>query len=215
MANRKRSLRPRSTPLEKMHYASSALTEPFQTEGGLFTSRAARRLACKLARNRTQPTLASSRYMRQLRISIGGALAKLVTGSRWHPHQTCVFTAIPRTWEFEPAHFNDVNPRRLMQAFRQELIRRGAAEADGFLIAFLHGEFEPEAGIFVLHIHGVAAGGMIEVLDSLRKVENYKAYTTGYLTGSTEVRTRVEISRKPLTDHLYTLAYLLKSYWAQ
>jgi hypothetical protein len=180
---------------------------------GLFRARSAHKLGRKLLRRRRPRTLASSRYLRDVRIKLSGALQKLLLDSQWHPHQTSTFAAIPRTWEFEPAALWSANARNLMGAFRTDLNRCGAATADGFLIAFLHGEFEPESGIYVLHVHGIAAGGMIGVLDALRRTKNYRCNTQGHLTGSSRVKTRIQISRKLLTDLPYTLIYPLKSYW--
>jgi hypothetical protein len=180
---------------------------------GLFRARSAHKLGRKLLRRRRPRTLASSRYLREVRIRLSAAAQKLLLDCRWHPLETSTFAVIPRTWEFEPANFDDADARKLLDAFRADLNRCGAKKADGFLICFLHGEFEPEAGIYVLHVHGIVAGGMIGVLDALRRTKNYRCNTQGHLTGSSRVKTRIQISRKLLTDLPYTLIYPLKTYW--
>lgn len=146
------------------------------------------------------PSLASSLCMRSHRIRIVGAVWELISGRRWAPTEISTFNVIPSSWEYTPETLNRADAAQLMSRLRSDLNRCGAAEADGFLIAFLHGEFEPESGIYRLHAHGVATSGMIAVLDRLRDLAHCAANTPGSAPGSQLVRSRVVISREPLTD---------------
>lgn len=163
----------------------------------------ARRLASGQSSDRT--TLASSRYMRRCRLRLIGALWPLVADGPWTLSEVSSFTAIPRGWSFSPETLETADPSKLLARFRSQLNRAGAKEADGFLIAHLHGEFDPQDRVFKIHAHGIAAGGMIAVIDRLRTTPSYASDEL--------VRVRMHIRRKPLKDIPYPLGYPFKSYW--
>jgi hypothetical protein len=163
----------------------------------------------KKAAKRLARTLASSIYLRGVRDRLGGALWQLVATALL---LAATFTLLSRAWIFTPEQLQKVNARKLIAGVRQDLIRAGAAKAKGVLILFLHGEFEPESGLFVLHFHGVALGGMIDVVDRLRKRRKYKPAPRGK-DGRPAIRTPVRIRRKPLTSLPEPLTYILKPYW--
>lgn len=170
-------------------------------------STAALDLAHRLASSRSSDrrTLASKRYMRRFRVRLIGALWPLVADGPWTPSETSSFTAIPRGWNCSPEALETADPKKLLARFRSQLNRAGAKDANGFLIAHLHGEFEPQGRVYQLHVHGIAAGEMIAVIDRLRKTPSY--------TSDGLVRGRMHISRKPLKDIPYPLGYPFKSYW--
>lgn len=175
---------------------------------GLFGSRPARRLAKRLdykGRGKKPPkSISSSAYMRRLRNRIFSQIWRLVTK---YSGRVTTFTAIKRGWEFTPKELAGVNLEKLLNGFLSDLNRRGAGQAEGWLIAFIHGEFETPAHIYRLHVHGIAAGAMIDVVDRLRKGRKYK-----YRPGDS-VRFRVRIDRKQLTHLPHPLTYCFKSYW--
>jgi hypothetical protein len=142
--------------------------------------------------------------MRHLRERLFSQLGRRVAK---YPGAVTTFTVVKRGWEFSPDELDDVDVAKLLAAFLSELNRRGAASANGWLIVFLHGEFETPTGIYRLHLHGVAAGQMIDVVDSLRKGRSYK-----HIVGDT-VRCRVRIDRKPLQHLPHPLTYCFKGYW--
>lgn len=186
--------RARSLTKVAARYSSSDLTATLDL---------ARRLASGQSCDRR--TLASSRYMRRFRLRLIGALWPLVADGPWTPGEVSSFTAIPRGWSFTPGTLETADPRKLLARLRSQLNRAGAKDADGFLIAHLHGEFEPQSRIYQLHVHGIAAGGMIAAIDRLRTTPSY--------TSDGLVRGRMHISRKPLKDIPYPLGYPFKSYW--
>ena len=97
----------------------------------------------------------------------------------------------------------------LKAALRSDLNRCGAKDADGFLFAALHGEFEPTEEVYRLHWHLLISGGMIEVVDRLRDRPKYRSRN-----GDGEaVRQRVRIGRKSLEQLPRPLTYLLQSWW--
>lgn len=137
----------------------------------LFTTASATDLAERLSGGVTPRTLASSRYMRRHRIRIGGGVWRLLDDGPWDVtagDQVAVLTLVPRCWELTPKELEETRAERLMGQLRTWLIRAGVNEASGFLIACLHGEFEPTSGVFRVHVHGVVAGGMVSVVDAMR-----------------------------------------------
>lgn len=178
------------------------------TQARLYDADRARRLAARLnykAGSRRPPrSLCCSLYMRRVRDRIFSHLYLLTATSR---HRVTTFTAVKRGWEFSPEQLLAVDPDKLLCGFLSDLNRRGASEADGWLIGFMHGEYETPEGIFRLHLHGIVAGGMINVLDRLRNGPNYN-----HRPGD-NVRFRLRIARKRLSNLPYSLAYCLKSYW--
>jgi hypothetical protein len=177
------------------------------------SKKTAKRLARRLERaasGRSVPaTLASSTYLRDFRDRLGGALWQLVATALL---PAATFTLLSRTWIFTPDQLQNVDARKLIAGVRQDLIRAGAAKAKGALILFLHGEFEPESGYFLLHFHGLALADMIDVVDRLRKRRKYRPVARGK-DGRPAIKTPVRISREPLTNLPGPLTYLLKRYW--
>ena len=147
----------------------------------------------------------SSRYMRKFRIQIIGHLWRLIEDEGWQREGVTAFTVLPRGWEFTPETLHQADPRRLLDRLRGQLKRAGSGDADGFLIASIHGEFDPEEKIYRLHAHGFAAGGMIGVLDGLRTLPAYRPRPS--------VTVPMQIRRKPLDNLPYPLGYPFKGYW--
>lgn len=193
---------------DKLRCRSTQLAIVAGVRAGLFAARSARRLQKRLdyARPRNGPprSSASSAYMRRLRDRVFSQIWKLVAAA---PARVTTFTAIKRGWELTPEQLLEADLDKLLSGFLSDLNRRGAAQASGWLIAFLHGEYETPAGIFRLHLHGIVSGDMITVLDELRKGRKYK------YRPDDSVRFRLRIARKPLTNLPHSLTYCFKSYW--
>ena len=183
-----------------------------KNQPGLFQARSAHKLARKLRRRRLARTPASSRYMRLWRRKLVGATWRLIAEGPWDAtvsDQVSVFSAVNRTWTFTPAELRRANAAKLMRRFRTDLNRMGAGDADGFLIGFLHGEWEPNEGVYRLHVHGVAAGGMIAVVDGLRGRNHYRHDPDAAVVDA------IKVSRKPLEHLPFAISYQFKSYWPQ
>jgi hypothetical protein len=150
-------------------------------------------------------SLASSQEMRRFRIKMIGNLWRLVDEQAWPLSEVRSFTVLPKGWDFTPETLHQADPKKLLERFRSQLRRKGSDNAVGSLIAGLHGEFEPEAGIYQLHLHGLADREMIEILDSLRPMPAYRRRPL--------VTSPIRIARQPLEDLPYPLGYPFKSYW--
>src|SRR3569623_302281 len=123
------------------------------------------------------------------------------------------FTIIPRTWEFTPEELAGVDVRKLLVGFRTVLYAKGAAAAGGWLMVFLHGEFDPVAGVFRLHLHGLASKEMVAVLDRLRDYPRYQTRRLNDDGSFTAIYRPLVIRRMPLFNIPAPLTYLAQSFW--
>jgi hypothetical protein len=123
------------------------------------------------------------------------------------------FTIIPRGWDFTPEELASAIPRLLLAAFLTDLYRKGTASAGGWLYAFIHGEFDPVAGVFRLHVHGACSLEMVPVLDRLRKLPKYKSARKLPNGEWDPVFRRVWIRRKALFNLPHPITYLMQAFW--
>ena len=154
-------------------------------------------------------TPASARYMRDQRIRIISWVWKAVAGDT--TGSAVRFDVIKPAHAYKPRALHKVLATSLRNEFRADLNRaakkvmpEGAAGCSGFLIAFLHGEFEKSSKLSQLHWHIIATGDWVAVVDQLRKLKGYKR--------TTRVKKPIRATRE-LTDLAYALTYLLKLYW--
>lgn len=157
----------------------------------------------------TPDSLASSLYMRGHRVKVIGALWQLMDAR----NGVTTFTVIPDGWDFTPAQLASAMPILLLRALLTDLYRKGAKAAGGWLFAFIHGEFDPVAGVYRLHIHGACSPEMIEVLDRLRLLPKYKSVRQLPNGEWNPVYRRVWIRRKPLHSMPNPITYLMQAFW--
>ena len=150
--------------------------------------------------------LCDPRLMRRIRNRVGGWLWHLVDK---YGGPVCTVTLVPRGWAFTPDELQCVDPNKLLNRLRTDLLRCAPNSGKGWAIYFLHGEFQTAQGAYPMHVHGVAGGAMVKAVDALRKRKNY-ASTRKKGQDNTQ---RVVQSQKPLTNLPEPLTYLLKSYW--
>lgn len=154
-------------------------------------------------------TLASRVHMRTLRINVPGALWQLVD---IEPGCTTC-TILGRSWEIDPQDLAGFNPVTALRAFRADLYRAGLAQVDGWLFAAWHGEYDPVAGVFRLHLHILCNATMVWVIDRLRPMANYVFSERLPDGGWDPVYRRIRINRQPLHSLPTPLTYLLQSFW--
>ena len=201
----KKQLAIRVTGLRRPLTMDSELIDPDEAE------RLAEQLKHSEQTGRCSISLVDNLYMRMLRIRIAGWLLLLL--SRMGALSATVFTIVPKSWEFTPEELEGADPLRLLAAFRSALYAKGAAAIDGWLIAFIHGEFDPVARMYRLHLHGLCSLTMVKAIDALRKDPNYKAERLLPNGEWNPVYRRVWVARKPLTNLARTLSYLVQSFW--
>lgn len=160
-------------------------------------------------------SLASSVYMRQLRINVCGNIWEMLDNIEedYLNEYARTFTIVPKSWEFKAGELASVDPNALLNPLRTALYEQGAAESWGWMIAIIHGEFDPIAKVYRLHVHGLALGGMVQAIDRLRTLPNYQTRPKDAEGRPSPVYQRVVVNRKPLTDVPQPITYLVQSFW--
>lgn len=143
--------------------------------------------------------------MRKHRKRIASALWRLVVEDDAGKPVTA--TLVPRGMDFPAGQLGGVCAAKLKAALLADLNRCGAKEADGYLFAALHGEFEPNKKRWIVHWHLLLDDEMIEVLDRLRERPKFRSQEGDV------VRHRVRIGRKRLNQLPKPLTYLTQSWW--
>lgn len=149
-------------------------------------------------------SMTSKVYMGLQRICIGGALWQLVDE---HPDWN-TFTVRPRGWLFTAEELASLDPRKLIKALRSALDRQRRGEPLGFLVAAVHGEFDEASGLYDVHLHGVADPRMLDVVDRLRDLPNYRCRRA-----RGDKAARVVIGRRRLSNLPFPLMYPFQAYW--
>ena len=148
-----------------------------------------------------------------LRLSTNFACAVMDVAERNPGEILSVVTLLPAGPDFVVPTLKGVKPKRLLEILRADLNRCGATTAGGWIILALHGEFDDIAQLYRLHFHAVVSGGMVAVVDRLRKLRKYQSKRQELEKLRTAVDKPIKVSRKPLTNLPTTLAYLLQSFW--
>lgn len=154
-------------------------------------------------------SLASSTHYRKLRNRTLGAVWQFADTCGVAPQATAHL--VSRNLAFTPEELHDVDPRELRDNLRQDFIRAGAGRAEGALIAFLHGEFEPEEAWFQLHFHALIVGDYVDVVEGLRGTPKYRVHRQRGADGQPPIPRPIVVQK--LIDRSRQLSYLLKSFW--
>lgn len=162
-------------------------------------------------------TPASSRYMRTERIRIIGAVWAMMhdaAPTSLATAQYATFTAIPGNSSVPRGELDRFDPKRYIASIRQHLIRSAAklgVAVEGQLFAALHGAYDPTTQSYPMHVHGVAIGGMIDIVDGLRDLRKYCPAQP--YDDRDAANTPVRLSRGPLTNMPAPATYTLKGFW--
>jgi hypothetical protein len=179
---------------------------------GLFEPELALKLARRLLYSGRPPeSAASAAFLRKKRIQIGSHLWRLALDNAYGRVATA--TLFPRGKSMKPEQLRKFSPQQFLRQLRSSLDRLGAANAGGYLIATVHGEYEPEKGLFYPHFHLLAAGGMIDVVGKLRSTKTYRSDRRAFHEGSDDCFQRVRVSQGELTNLPSPLTYLYQSFW--
>lgn len=154
-------------------------------------------------------TLASSLFMRGLRIRVCGWLWKLMAMKSRHT----TVTIIPKSWEFTPEQLMQKDPRKLLAGFRTALYKEGVASVPGWLFACVHGEFDPCAKVYRLHLHIACTKTMVPIIDRLRQRRGYQSRRFLGNGDPSPVYRRVWVRRKPLDNMPDPVTYVVQSFW--
>lgn len=169
----------------------------------------AKRLKKRLLDNRVPHSLASSRFMRDVRLRVCGQLWRLIETSRIESAR--FFTVIPRDWEYAAGNLGDFCLKRALHSFRRNLNLYGANTAKGFFYAAVHGAFDPINQKYRLHLHGIASGEMVQVVCNLRRAQKLRSVKGDHV--SEKVRQRVSVKRREIDNLPRTVSYTFKAFW--
>ena len=161
--------------------------------------RRAIQLASALSDEETGARMASAVCKRDQRIRVFGSLCRICDRDSDDPSTFAVKSV---ALEIAGQDLRDVDPVALGKAFKADLHRAGAKGADGYLLAFLDGEYGPDRDVWKLHWHGLVDGKLKHVVDQLRKTRKYGQPRD------------VWMSRKPLTNLPDALTYIDKPFWS-
>ena len=85
-----------------------------------------------------------------------------------------LYTVIPASWRVDGPTLHTKDPKKLLRQFRTQLNRAGLSALDGWLIAFVHGDYDKTYDIFQLHLHVLVVGEKVHALQGLRELRIYK-----------------------------------------
>jgi hypothetical protein len=148
--------------------------------------------------------------MRKQRLNVVSSIWALLHEQATAPFH--VATVISGKWTTSPDKLMRLDPRKLLGGFRTDLNRYGGGVGNGALIAFPHGEWEPNRGLYQLHCHVLAIGDALDALDRLRTLDKYKR-VRGDEFGTIPIAKPIQIERRSLSNMPLPITYLLKSYW--
>lgn len=170
----------------------------------------ARALALRLKRGTGSlppQTFASSAYMRRFRLRFVGAVLKLI---RDNPSaKVRLVTIIPRDWRIPGRSLPRIKPKQLLERFRQQLVRAGLKNADGWLIAFMHGDYDPTKDAYQLHLHVIASDDLVLLIEKLRDLP---AYRPGESSQPGYVRQPIRVLRMKNVERRVSY-YLAQAFW--
>lgn len=162
-------------------------------------------------------TLASSRHFRDIRIRFLSEVLRLLNESEADLRSLVRADVIKPKLACDVFGLQDSDPKAMLDELRADLLRvapantkkgfrRDLSKRKGFLLAAVHGEFDPIAELYQPHVHVIATQDYVDLVDRLRTLKGYKP--------TERVRTPVRITRN-IFDLPGALTYLLKSYWPQ
>ncbi|RYC31146.1 hypothetical protein D3273_14715 [Lichenibacterium minor] len=188
--------------------AKLILPESSSTDAAKAMSRLASRIEKNTRKKIGFETLASSRCARRWKIRLGESVREIL--SVFPNDQIAFFTIVPNArWEIAGQQLSGIKAASYLERLRQQLIRVGLSSCTGIIIARLHGEYDPTRDVYQLHVHMLAAGDTVAVVERLRRLPVYRR--------PKDMRcafVKKPIFRQPLRDLKRQLSYHLgMSFW--
>lgn len=127
----------------------------------------------------------------------------------------CTFHVIVEGASVPLGQLLDYDAPAHIKRFRSHLYRVARLQhggmPSGLLFAAFHGAYDPSTQTFPVHIHGIATGGKVALIDSLRTLRMYKPAVAG--DGRDAAITPIMRSRAALVNMPDPVTYIMKSYW--
>ena len=150
-------------------------------------------------------TLASSIAMATVRVRVIGAI--LTAFENYQDGDLATVTVAKGSWVYRPDELLAVDAGSIKRALMRDLRRTAVSLHLDPLVGFLHGEYEPTTGVYVLHWHLMTTAAKAALLaEALRGLPN--AYEPTDL-----VKRPIRVSR--VGDRVGQATYMLKSFWPQ
>lgn len=152
-------------------------------------------------------SLASAVRAREYRIRVIGWLRHVAYLESCKPDgRWSTFHMIPPDWVYKSEELWEVNPKNLIGRIRRRF-NDGTQMPEGWLFAGLHGEFDPMADVWRLHLHGAASHQLLNRLDELRGCRSLTQ------SEANQAAAPIRITRKKINDPLRALSYCLQLWW--
>ena len=135
--------------------------------------RRASRVLRKLRAETLVPSFASPKFTRQYRRRFCGVVLEAI--ERIPAETIYLYTVIPASWRVDGRTLHTKDPKKLLRQFRTQLNRAGLSAFGGWLIAFVHGDYDKTYDIFQLHLHVLVVGEKVHALERLRELRIYKS----------------------------------------
>lgn len=161
-----------------------------------------KRLRKSVQRNSIFRSLSSSLFSRRLRVREIRLLTSALKA--YESDEIRFFHTVLKRWAIPADKLREFDPKAFTERLRFHLRQCGAASADGFLLARVHGEFEPYAKEVWPHFHGVGTGEMLKVL------KNLKHY---YSTHDVEGGPRTKVMLRKAVSLPEQISYIFQSFW--
>ncbi|MER8569067.1 hypothetical protein NKH85_24935 [Mesorhizobium sp. M0924] len=116
-------------------------------------------------------SFASAKSFRVFRRIFAGHVLDLVAQV---PKPISLYTIVTAEWRIKGCELLKMRPKLLLEQFRAQLNRRGLGKLSGWLVASVHGDFDPDTGTFQIHLHVIAVGDVRFAIEQLRASPRYK-----------------------------------------
>lgn len=178
----------------------------FDVSGAIVNAMAAK---VKGDRQLRDGSLASALDYRHIRIAEAGKILALIEDDL--PDVRGV-TVVPHGEQFPGAELSSWDVDAFKARFRSQLNRLGIRDADGFVIAYFHCDYDPISGMMSPHWHLLVKGGARKVIERLRNCAKYRSVRSG-ASPESPVKMPVRFHKGPPKDIVSAVTYLMKSYW--
>jgi hypothetical protein len=164
--------------------------------------RRAKRMLRKLRAEILVSSFASPRFTRQYRRRFCGVVLEAI--ERIPAETIYLYTIVPASWRVDGTTLHTKDPKGLLRQFRTQLNRAGLSALGGWLITFVHGDYDKTYDIFQLHLHVLVVGDKVHALERLRELRIYKP----------SAHVKRPIVKKRLKDPARQISYhLAQDFW--
>ena len=123
-------------------------------------------------------TLASLTFMRRFRRGFCGVVLRELAAVP--EEQIRLYTIVPPSWTFPADQLAAIDPKALLDRFRAQLNRAGLARLSGWLIGFVHGDYDKTDDTFHVHLHALVVGDKAQAIEALRRLPTYRPTASVY-----------------------------------